>query len=116
MRVWVPLTLAELGEHHAAGVIPPGQDRVVVQEPADEEIEYAALREAAAGSSARYEEIGEQPGRRVVVVAESQDPDAALSLRQVQAVHADVGAHHDADDDLGWYGVQEVPHLLDGGL
>lgn len=119
MRVWVPLRLDELAEHHASSSVPPGQERVVVAagEEHAEEAEYDALLEAAALSSARHDGAASQPVRRVVLVAEvpdGTDPDAALSMSQVVAVHADTATG--ATGDLGWYGVQEVPYLLSGDL
>ncbi len=117
MRVWVPLTLADLAAHHAAGEVPRGQERLVADE--DEESEYAALVEAAALSAALLLEQGDPGGRRVVAVAElgpGADPDGPIALRHVVAVHADTRAGAGHDEDLGWFAPQEVPALLTGDL
>ena len=117
MRVWVPLTMRDLAAHHAAGEVPPGQDRLVA--PEDEESEYAALLEAAEASAARLREQGDEGGRRVVLVAElggSADPDGPVPLRRVVAVHVDVRPGAAPEEDLGWFAPQEVPALLAGEL
>ena len=78
-----------------------------------EEQEYAALMAAAAESA----ELLRGAGRRVVVVADVADPDGAVPLRDVVAVHADPAdraADADPDEDLGWYATQEIDALLSG--
>jgi hypothetical protein len=110
LRVYVPATLTVLAELAARGELPASADRFV---PADdtEEAEYDALGEAAAASAAL---LG-GTGRRVVVVAELDDPDGPVPLTLVAAVHADTD---DVDPaaaglpDLGWFAVQEIPDLL----
>lgn len=117
MRIWIPTTLTDLATAHAAGEVPAGEGRLTA--PEDEEQEYAALVEAAAASAALLVSRGQAGGRRTVLVAElgdADDPDGAVPMRRVQAVHVDT--HEDAaeDDDLGWFATQEVPHLLRGEL
>ncbi|MEI5672690.1 MULTISPECIES: DUF6912 family protein [Nocardioides] len=108
-RVYVPTTLAGLASYVAAGEVPASAERFVAPDES-EEGEYAAL--VAAGEAAA--ELLDGPGRRVVVVGEAADPDAAVAWRQVVAVHADALEGADPDDDLAWFATQEVPHLLDG--
>lgn len=117
MRVWIPTTLADLAEAHATGEVPAGGERLTA--PDDEESEYAALLEAGAASAAILAERGEPGGRRTVLVAElpdSADPDGAVPMRRVRAVHVDTHDDADEDDDLGWFATQEVPFLLRGEL
>ena len=112
MRVYVPTTAAGLAALAEEGSLPPSADRYVADGDS-EEAEYAALMAAAADSSAL---LG-GPGRRVVVVAEVSDPDGAVPLRDVVAVHADPAdrpADADPDDDLAWYATQEIDSLLEG--
>ena len=110
-RVYVAATLDLLGAWHAAGVVPASAERVVA-EGDDEESEYAALMTAADLSA----DLLEGQGRRCVVVAQMGDrtggPDGDVPWREVVAVHADTDAGADPDDDLAWFAVQEVPHLL----
>ena len=118
MRVWIPTTLADLAETHAAGELPPGEGRLSAADD-DEESEYAALVEATAASAALLAGRGEPGGRRTVLVVElpdGADPDGAVEMRRVQAVHVDTREHADEDDDLGWFATQEVPFLLRGEL
>jgi hypothetical protein len=92
--------------------LPAGAERYVADGDSEEQ-EYAALMAAAAESA----ELLDGPGRRVVVVAEVADPDGAVPLRNVVAVHADPDerpAGADPDDDLGWYATQELDQLLSG--
>ncbi len=102
-RVYLPTSLDGLARLADEGVLPPSPD-VVVAPDDDEETEYDALM-TAAGLVAR-------PGRRVVVVAEVDDPDGPVRIDQVVAVHAD--DHDDAgpDDDLAWYAVTEIAVVL----
>ena len=109
-RLYRPTTLAGLVDLVAAGAMPAGPDGVVADGD-DEAAEYAALMTAADASAA----LLSGPGRRVVVVAEVVDSDAAVLLDQVVAVHADtadrpLGA--DPDDDLAWFASQEIEALL----
>jgi hypothetical protein len=108
-RVYVPTTLAGLASYVAAGEVPAAAERF--EAPDDtEEGEYAAL--VAAGAAAA--ELLAGPGRRVVVVGEVADVDAAVPMRDVVAVHADATEGARPDDDLAWFATQEIPHLLDG--
>jgi hypothetical protein len=110
VRVYVPATLAALAELAARGELPPSTDRFVAADDT-EEAEYDALGEAAAASAAMLGGVG----RRVVVVAELPDPDGAVPLTLVAAVHADTDdVDPGATDlpDLGWYAVQEIADLL----
>jgi hypothetical protein len=109
-RVYVPATPALLARWYADGRVPADAERYLAPGE-DEESEYAALMTAAEASAA----LLAGAGRRVVVVAEVDDADAAVAFREVASVHADpedrpVGA--DPDEDLAWYATQEVPDLL----
>ncbi|NPC95874.1 hypothetical protein [Nocardioides sp. zg-DK7169] len=106
-RVYVPTTLERLAAHVAAGEVPADGERFVAPDES-EEGEYAALTEAALASA----ELGGE--RRVVLVAEVGDPDAPVPLADLVAVHVDVAAEPDPDEDLAWFATQEIPHLLDG--
>lgn len=112
MRVYIPATLADLGRWHVSGTIPAGDERFTAAEEEDPELaEYAALGAAADASAA----LLSAPGRRVVVVAEVEDPDGEVPLRLVAAVHADTADVDPADEDppeLGWFATQEIPGLL----
>jgi hypothetical protein len=110
VRVYVPATLTVLAELAARGELPASADRFVAADET-EEAEYDALAEAAAASAAQ---LG-GAGRRVVVVAELDDPDGPVPLLLVAAVHADSDEVDPASGDLpdlGWYAVQEIPDLL----
>jgi len=112
MRVYLPTTLAGLARLREDGSWPASVERYVADGDSEEQ-EYAALMAAAAEAA----ELLEGPGRRVVVVADVADPDGAVPLRDVVAVHADPedrpsGA--DPDEDLAWYAVQELDALLSG--
>lgn len=134
VRVYVPTTLAALARFVEEGGIGPSpvHAHAVTQwlreswpEADDEEWAYAALMAAADDASASL--TAEERPRRVVLVAEVESVtedressvvslDTAISLRLVQAVHADT---EDVDasvpeslGDLGWFGVQEIPDLL----
>jgi hypothetical protein len=109
VRVYVPATLRTLAGYVEAGQVAGGERFVATDE--SEEAEYDALTEAADASAA----LLDGPGRRVVVVAEVADDDAAIPMSLVAAVHADSGEVDPAADDLpdlGWYAVQEIPDLL----
>jgi hypothetical protein len=108
-RIYAPTTLPGLAAWADAGEAPATADRFVAPDDS-EEGEYAAL--VAAGAAAA--ELLDASGRRVVVVAEVADPDAAVPLSQWVAVHADTAEGADPDDDLAWFATQEIPHLLDG--
>jgi hypothetical protein len=103
VRVYVPATLDGLARLADEGRLPASPDAVVAPDD-DEETEYDAMMTAAGFAAGS--------GRRIVVVAEVDDPDAAVRLDQVVAVHAD--DHDDAgpDEDLAWYAVTEIPVVL----
>jgi hypothetical protein len=110
MRVYVPTTLAGLAKLRDEGSLPASVERYVADGD-DEQSEYAALVAAAVEAAGL---LG-GPGRRVVVVAEIPDPDGAVPLRDVVAVHADPEerpADADPEDDLAWYATQEIDALL----
>ncbi len=113
-RVFVPVTMSLLARHVEDGEVPSGQERLVVEQE-DEASEHAALVEAA-----ELCEEADRGGRRVVLVAEigdEEDPDQPLALRRLVAVHCDpVDGARTPGEDLGWYGVQEIPALLAGQL
>ena len=108
-RVYVPTTMAGLTAFVEAGLVPGEAERFVAADE-DEESEYAALMAAAEASAA----LLDGPGRRVVVVGEVGDPDAAVPLRHVVAVHADTADGAAPADDLAWFATQEIPFLLGG--
>ncbi|WP_310964376.1 DUF6912 family protein [Nocardioides terrisoli] len=105
MRVYVAASLEQLATWAAAGAVPAGGERFVAEQE-DEETEYDALMAAADASR----ELGAP--RRVVVVAECADPDAAVPFDRVVAVHADPAGQATVDGDLAWYAPQEIPALL----
>ena len=104
------MTLSGLAASVASGRVAAGGDRYVAADET-EESEYDALAEAASAASG----LLDGPGRRVVVVADVPDPDSVVPMRLVAAVHADT---EDVDPtagdlpELGWFGVQELPDLL----
>jgi hypothetical protein len=137
VRVYVPATLGALAQFVEEGGIGPSPVRAHAvtewlqeswPEADEEEWAYAALMAAADDSTAMLSaSAGEQPPRRLVIVAEVArvtadrestvvSVDAAIALRLVEAVHADT---EDVDPavpeemgDLGWFAVQEIPDLL----
>jgi hypothetical protein len=109
-RVYQPTTLSGLLRLHEEGTLPASADRYVPTGDSEED-EYAALMAAAVDAAG----LLHGPGRRVVVVADVADPDGVVPLRDVVAVHADPAdrpAGADPDEDLAWYGVQEIGLLL----
>jgi hypothetical protein len=100
-RVYVPTTLDGLAGFVAGATVPADAERFVADGP-EEEDEYLALMSAA--------DACPDQRRRVVVVAEVADADGGVPWRDVVAVHADAAERADveADDDLGWFAVQEV--------
>jgi hypothetical protein len=110
VRIYLPTTTAGLARLRDEGALPASAERYVAGGGTEEE-EYAALMAAAVDSA----ELLDGPGRRVVVVADVADPDGAVPLRDVVAVHADPQdrpVDADPDDDLGWYATQEIDALL----
>jgi len=141
VRVFVPASLGALARFTEEGGIGPSPVRAHAvtawlreswPEADEDEWAYAALT-AAADDAATYLAASlaaspdEERPRRVVLVADveqvTEDPgstvvsvDSAISMRLVQAVHADTD---DVDPtapedlgDLGWFGVQEISDLL----
>ena len=109
MRVYVPATVALLGEWYAARALPSTDDGFVAPDES-EESEYAALMSAADAST----ELG-GAARRVVIVADTDAAHGPVPLQDWVAVHADAAdrpAAADPDEDLGWFAVQEIPDLL----
>ena len=110
-RIYVPASIADLSQWHAAAAIPAAAFEDAYEAPDEtEEGEYAALMSAADASADRLA----GPGRRVVLVVDA-GAAAPVPFREVLAVHADlvdrtVGS--DPDEDLAWFGVQEIPELL----
>lgn len=68
----------------------------VLAESEDEEHEYEAMLAAAEDGP-------------VVVVAEIEDADHPVTLREVVALHADI----DGSGDLAWFAPQEIETVLD---
>lgn len=120
MRVYLPATFPVLRELLDRGEVGPPPVRAFAVTPAvrewyaegdEEELEYAALREAAAASLRLLDTHPDAERRRVVIVAEVADgavtPRAGLEravvevaepvlLAQVAAVHADTADAEDA--------------------
>jgi hypothetical protein len=110
VRVYVPTTLAGLAAYVRADAVPSTAERFVAADET-EEAEYEALDEAARAAAG----LLDSPGRRVVIVAEVDDEDAAFGLRRVEAVHADTDEVDPGDDDLpelAWYATQEIDDLI----
>jgi len=110
VRVYVPATVEQLAQWHAAGAVPSTEDGFVAASDGEED-EYAALMAAAEASAAL---LAGAAGRRVVVVV-TTDADGPVPLRDVAAVHADATdrpAGADPDEDLGWFATQEIPDLI----
>jgi hypothetical protein len=105
--------MAALRDHVAHGEVPAGGGRFVAGEES-EEAEYDALSEAADAAGA----LLDGPGRRVVLVADVPDPDAAFPTSLVVAVNADTEPVEPGAGELpelGWYAAQELPDLLAAG-
>ncbi len=112
MRIYLPTTLDGLRRLRDEGSLPASAERYVADGDSEEQ-EYAALMAAAADAAG----LLDGGGRRVVVVADLADPDGAVPLRQVVAVHADPvdrPAQADPDEDLAWYATQEIDGLVEG--
>ncbi|MGO4255875.1 DUF6912 family protein [Marmoricola sp. RAF53] len=112
VRVYVPATVGLLADYHDAGRVPPQAERLVAADES-EEAEYDALS-AAADASALL--VGDR-GRRVVLVAEVADEDAAFAMTEVVAVHVDtepvdLAGGFDDLPDLGWFATQEIADLV----
>jgi hypothetical protein len=111
-RVYLPLTLDALLAADQAGAVEATDDLVVAVDDSEDE-EYAALMTAADASAA----LLDGPGRRVVLVAETArvpEPGERVPRKRWVAVHADAEdrpVDADPDEDLGWFGVQEVAQL-----
>lgn len=88
MRVYVPLTLPGLAEAHKAGEVGPAPLRAYAVTPGlrewyvsedIEELEYAALGQAAAASLRMLAEDGTAPRKRVVVALDVDDKAATAA-------------------------------------
>ena len=109
-RVYLPTTVDRVRELVASGSIAPDPEPFEADGD-DEAAEYGALMSAADAST----ELLDGPGRRVVLVAEVADPAAPIALAVLVAVHAVVADREpgaDPDEDLAWFGVQEIDSLL----
>lgn len=111
-RLYVAATRELLATWYAAGALPADAQRIRAAAD-DEDSEYDALTTAAELAAA----LGPRDGRRVVVVAETDGAagEGPVPLRRWVAVHCDVADRPpdaDPDEDLGWFGVQEIPDLL----
>jgi hypothetical protein len=146
MRVYLPTTLSGLAAAHGGGGFEPGSDPLAghAVTPAVrewyvagdlEELEYAALTEAAEASLRLLAGDPTTPRRRVVVAADVPDAD----VRSIASVHVDeaeaepvvvaaleaLDAADAGDDDarflldeaeaaeLLWYDVSELPDLVE---
>ncbi len=137
MRVYVGTTVDGLRALHATSSLGPAPLSACAVTPAlresyaeadAEELEYAALTDAAAQSLRLVASSGGEP-RRVVVVAEAPDEaitptgesrssvtvTADVPLRKVASIHID-DPQVDLDDaegwELMWFATQELPYLL----
>jgi hypothetical protein len=111
MRIYVPTTLPGLAAFVRADAVPSTAERFVADDDT-EEAEYEALSEATEAATSLLDE----PGRRVVVVADVDDEDAAVPFSRVEAVHADTDEVDPAQEDLpdlGWFATQEIDDLLE---
>lgn len=109
-RVYLPTTVDRVRTLIVEGSTAPDPEPFEADGD-DEAAEYAALMSAADAST----ELLDGPGRRVVLVAEVSDPSAPIALADLVAVHADVAdrpTDADPDEDLAWFGVQEIDSLL----
>jgi hypothetical protein len=113
MRVYLPLTIELLAEFEAAGSVPASVDKIVAEDES-EEAEYAALMTAADASAELRSETGAGSGRRVVLAADVVELAGAVPRKRWAAVHVDTEDDADPDDDLAWYGIQEISELLAG--
>lgn len=112
LRRYVPTTLPALAEHARAGAVPVTPDAVLAADDS-EDAEYEALLLAADASAEMVAGLPDGQRRRVVVVVEEAAGDA-VALRRVLALHADPADDADPDEDLGWYGTQELGDLVAG--
>jgi hypothetical protein len=138
VRVYVPADLQSLARFTTEGGIGPSpvHGHAVTEwlqeswpDAEQDDWEYAAMMAAADDSATALEASPDPdvPPRRVVLVAEVErvtadrestavSVDAAVSMRVVQAVHADTEdvdlSVPEALGDLGWFGVQEIAGLL----
>jgi hypothetical protein len=113
VRIYVPATLAGLAGYLRSGAVPSTAERFVAPDDS-EESEYAALEAAAVAAVG----LLDGPGRRVVLVAEVADEDAAVPLDRLEAVHADTEPVDPAArdlPDLAWFATQEIEDLLAAG-
>jgi hypothetical protein len=107
----MPTTLAVLRVQIRNGAV-SDLEQIWAKGPGEED-EYLALMHAADSSM----ELLDGPGRRVVVVAELDNPsvDVPTPLRDIIAVYADPvdrPADADPDEDLAWYATQEIDAVL----
>jgi hypothetical protein len=109
VRAYLPSTLDRLARFHSDGVVPVDVDPITAEDES-EEAEYAALMTAADASA----DLLDGPGRRVVLVAEVPTGATSVPVRLVASVHVDTRDDADPDDDLAWYGTQEIPDLIAG--
>ncbi len=109
-RIYLPTTIDRVRDLLANGTIAP-EPEPFEADGDDEAAEYAALMGAADESAA----LLDGPGRRVVLVAEVSDASGPIAVGDLVAIHADVAerpADADPDEDLAWFGVQEIDALL----
>ncbi|MBU1801547.1 MAG: hypothetical protein KKA97_04760 [Actinobacteria bacterium] len=109
-RIYLPTTIERVRGLLESRTIAPDPEPFEADGD-DEGAEYAALMSAADVSTS----LLDGPGRRVVLVAEVSDASAPLALSDLVAVHADVADRPegaDPDEDLAWFGVQEIDSLV----
>jgi len=109
-RIYVPTTLAGLASYVRSDAVPSTAERFVASDDS-EEAEYETLAEAGEAAAGLLDE----PGRRVVLVADVDDEDAAFPMALVEAVHADTDDIDPGEEplpELGWFATQEIDELL----
>ena len=108
-RHYLPTTRDELASWYDAGQVPATEQFFVP--PEDSELgEYSALMDAADHSAT----LSGGDGRRMVLVVETtgvaaQEP---MAWRLVVALHVDVAAGANPNEELAWYATQEIGPLL----
>lgn len=107
-RLYLPASLELLARLHAGEALTT--TAAVEADDDSEDSEYAALLTAAEVSA----ELVGAGRRRVVVVAEVGRPGDPVTVREVVAVHVDIEAGADPDDDLAWFATQEIGQLVQG--
>jgi hypothetical protein len=139
IRVYLPATMPDLVRLHGERALAATQGYAMPEQPGDtdeEELSYAAYRQAADASLRLLRTDPGAPRRRVVIAADVQAQPAGdgdlgavrltgpVPISAVAAIHVDGAAAEPAvaaalaagddsvDDELEWYDVSELPQLL----